>query len=468
VLVREVAYRGIPKTDRADLHERAARGLDRRDGADELVGYHFEQAFTYLTELSRDDEHTRELAAAGGERLGYAGIRAWKRADAPAAVNLLSRALNLVPEALEFGCELGVALRMRGEHERAQAVLEEVVASSRSGEPRLESRARLELAHVKALTDPSMISDVLAVAEEAIPIFESAGDERALGRAWLLVGDVRGSYYCDNAAWAEAAANAVDHYRQAGWSPSVALGNLGSALYCGATPVSDALRECRRLLEGHAGDRASEANLQLWMGLFEAMQGSFDTGRSLVADAQGRWDELGQSQGTISCGFAVGVIEMLAGNAEAAEEALRLSCAAAEKLHEPAQLANRSAELADALYAQGRYEEAEFWCIVAARNSAADDRSAQAAWRGASAKLRARLGAIAEGEDLAREEVAFTTATDSLLEQARSFLDLGEVLQLANRLDEADDATRTAVRLLEQKGNTVGADRARGHLAVPR
>jgi tetratricopeptide (TPR) repeat protein len=159
---------------------------------------------------------------------------------------------------------------------------------------------------------------------------------------------------------------------------------------------------------------------------------------------------------------------MLAGKPEAAEEALRLSCAAAEKLHEPAQLANRSAELADALYAQGRYEEAEFWCVVAARNSAVDDRSAQAAWRGASAKLHARLGAIAEGEDLAREEVALTTATDSLLEQARSFLDLAEVLQLANRLDEADDATRTAVGLLEQKGNTVGADRARRHTAVPR
>jgi DNA-binding SARP family transcriptional activator/tetratricopeptide (TPR) repeat protein len=468
VLVREVAYRGIPKSDRADLHERAARGLDRRDEADELVGYHFEQAFTYLTELSRNDEHARELAVAGGDRLGRAGIRAWKRADAPAAVNLLSRALNLVPEALEFGCELGVALRMRGEHESARALLEEVVASSRGGEPRLESRALLELAHVRSLTDPSTIGEVLAVAEKAIPIFESAGDERALGRAWLLVGDVRGSYYCDNSAWAEAAANAVDHYRRAGWSPSVALGNLGSALYSGATPVVDALRECRRLLEVHAGDRASEANLQLWMGLFEAMQGSFDSGRSLVADAQTRWDELGQSQGTISCGFAVGVIEMLAGKPEAAEEALRLSCAAAEKLREPAQLANRAAELADALYVQGRYDEAEFWATVSSRNSADDDRSAQAAWRGASSKLRAQAGAVADGEKLAREEVTLLNATDSLNEQARALLDLAEVLRLAERHREAEEATRSAIERFDRKGNIVAADRARTLIAVPR
>ena len=43
--------RGIPKAERAELHELAARGLDRRDGTDELVGYHFEQAYRYLAEL---------------------------------------------------------------------------------------------------------------------------------------------------------------------------------------------------------------------------------------------------------------------------------------------------------------------------------------------------------------------------------------------------------------------------------
>ncbi len=99
VLVRDVAYRGIPKGERAELHELAARGLDRRDGADELVGYHFEQAYRYLTELARPDDHARELAQEGGERLGRAGIRAWRRADAPAAVNLLSRATTLLSES---------------------------------------------------------------------------------------------------------------------------------------------------------------------------------------------------------------------------------------------------------------------------------------------------------------------------------------------------------------------------------
>jgi DNA-binding SARP family transcriptional activator len=56
VLVRDVAYRGIPKTERADLHELAARGLDRRDTADEVTGYHFEKAHGYVAELALDGE----------------------------------------------------------------------------------------------------------------------------------------------------------------------------------------------------------------------------------------------------------------------------------------------------------------------------------------------------------------------------------------------------------------------------
>ena len=158
VLVRDVAYRGIPKAERAELHELAGKGLDRRDGTDELVGYHFEQAYRYLTELQREDEHVHELAAAGSERLGRAGIRAWKRADAPAAVNLLSRAVDLVPEAAELACELGRALRIRGDVSRAEDVL---VGASEATEERVRLRARIELAFMRSLREPNRAGELL-------------------------------------------------------------------------------------------------------------------------------------------------------------------------------------------------------------------------------------------------------------------------------------------------------------------
>ena len=180
VLVRDVAYRGIPKAERAELHELAGKGLDRRDGADELVGYHFEQAYRYLTELQRDDEHAHELAAAGSERLGRAGIRAWKRADAPAAVNLLSRAVDLVPEAAELACELGLALRVVGDVTRAEDVL---VGVSEATDERVRLRARIELAFLRSLTEPNRADELLDIASGAIPKLEAENDDRALGQS---------------------------------------------------------------------------------------------------------------------------------------------------------------------------------------------------------------------------------------------------------------------------------------------
>ena len=45
VLIRDVAYAGIPKSVRAELHERAADWLEKRaDEPNEVVGYHLEQA----------------------------------------------------------------------------------------------------------------------------------------------------------------------------------------------------------------------------------------------------------------------------------------------------------------------------------------------------------------------------------------------------------------------------------------
>ncbi len=55
VLIRDVAYAGVTKELRADLHERHAAWLDQRSESDELVGYHVEQAHRYLAELRPGD-----------------------------------------------------------------------------------------------------------------------------------------------------------------------------------------------------------------------------------------------------------------------------------------------------------------------------------------------------------------------------------------------------------------------------
>ncbi len=102
LLIRDAAYESIPKEVRAQLHDEFGRWLDSAVGDrgieyEEVVGYHLEQAYRYRAELGTVDEATRALARDAAERLGSAGRRAFGRSDAPAAVNLISRAVALLP-----------------------------------------------------------------------------------------------------------------------------------------------------------------------------------------------------------------------------------------------------------------------------------------------------------------------------------------------------------------------------------
>jgi tetratricopeptide (TPR) repeat protein len=455
VLVRDVAYRGLPKAERAELHELAASVLERRDGLDEIVGYHFEQAHRYRTELARKDQHTAELATAGGERLGEAGMRAWRRADLSAALNLLGRATTLLPPGhaarAELQCELGLAFRMRGDIEAAEPILED--ASRTSPDERIRVRADLELWHARSLRNPQLVGAALEVAEQAIPVLEATGDDRALGRAWLIVGTIKSNYQCENAAGAEACVRAAQHYRRAGWSPSTSLASLGAALFWGPTPVSDGLELCAQLLVEHEGDRASEANILVWLGGLEAMGCQFGPAREAVARAKVVYEELGLTLAAAdTCGLVLGVVEMLDGKPEAAEIILREGCALCEELELWAALSNRASDLADALYVQSRFAEAEKWAAVGRKHASDDDLSAQAAWRSVAAKVMARTGAR-DAEKVAREAVDMTSSTDALNERARSLADLAEVLRVAGRDEAAKASAAEAIDLYEQKGN---------------
>ena len=456
VLVRDVAYRGIPKSERADLHELAAQGLDRREGADEIVGYHFEQAHRFLIEIGRKDDRAHELAAAGGERLGNAGIRAWKRADAPAAANLLSRAVGLAPDP-GLVCELALALNVRGERARALELLADVP----------EARARIESAFLCSLQEPDRAGELLDVATAAIPVFEQAGDDRALGRAWYCVAHVRGGFYCEYAAMEEASERITACYRRAGWSFSASVDLLGLALNFGPRPVDEAIARLDALTAEDTGDRAAEANSACWLGWLESMRANFDLARAHVERARAIFRDLGLTSGVVdSCGRATGGIELLAGSPEVAERSLRDACALLQELHNKPVLATRGAELAAALYEQGRYDEAAEWVRVARESAGDDDLDAALTRQPVEAKLLARLGDARDAEQLARATVSLVERTDALNRHADALVALAEILELAGSEDEGREYLKQALALYERKGNIAAARLARERLAI--
>ena len=197
-LIRDAVYAGVPEARRAELHESVARALDGRLELDESVGYHLECAALLRGEAGV------ELRQEAGRRLGAVGVRALKRVDANAATDLLTRATALLPDddesKLELQCALGMAAKFSGDVARADALLEEVVRKSvAAGNARIEYLARIEQAYPRLSRGELSTADVLELAEHARAIFEPAGDDFGLGRAWHCTAVVKAIYEFDYA-----------------------------------------------------------------------------------------------------------------------------------------------------------------------------------------------------------------------------------------------------------------------------
>ena len=142
ILVRDVAYQGILKGQRSELHASFAAWLERVAGEraneyEEILGYHLERSHRYLAELGPLDERGRELGTRAAARLGSSGGRALARGDIGPAVNLLERAVSLLAEddplRRDLTVKLGIALAESGQLSRADALLHDRIEAERRG-----------------------------------------------------------------------------------------------------------------------------------------------------------------------------------------------------------------------------------------------------------------------------------------------------------------------------------------------
>jgi ATP/maltotriose-dependent transcriptional regulator MalT len=149
-------------------------------------------------------------------------------------------------------------------------------------------------------------------------------------------------------------------------------------------------------------------------------------------------------------------IELLAGDAEAAECELRAGYRMYEEIGDVHLRPTVAAYLAATLAQEGRSTEAEEFAEFAQSHAWEDDIVTQVMWRVARAQLQAAAGEAAEAERLAREAVERAAPTDFLDLQATSLLALARVL----RESESPEAARVAAEaqaVYERKGNIVGA-----------
>jgi class 3 adenylate cyclase/tetratricopeptide (TPR) repeat protein len=466
ILIRDAAYTAIPKERRAEQHRRFADWCvriagDRIEELEEIVGYHLEQAFRHRESLGALDDEARALAIEASARLESAGMRAFDRPDTPAAANLLHRAETLLPPddpgrvvilttraAALFDMGLLDEVRVTvAEAEAQAAVVGDPVAIEHA------TIARWQLVERGVERNEQRRTD----ANRAIVVFEAAGDQRGLVRAWNLITSIEWQLG-RGGAQLDAVERALEHARggTARYEEHDALGNLTAALVRGPTPVSEGIARAERTIEEYAGSREVDALMSHGLAHFRARLGEFDAARVAMDRYRSFYLDTGQTLSYLRSAEVAFDLAMLAGEAEHACDVIEEASRSLAELGDS--WPYLAAFLGQGRYAVARYEDAREPAAFAAQHG---DEIEGSLGLGVLAKLAARSGDAATALETIAEAVARVDRTDFLFDRGTVYTDRGETLLVLGREDEALSAFDEAVRLFELKGDLVSAERVR-------
>ena len=473
-LIRDVAYASLTKVVRAGLHADLAAWLEGRDGAagrrDEIVGHHLEQAWRYHHELGRVDEASASLGRRAAARLADAGRRALDRGEVAAASTLLQRAAQM-PEPPEHPraallCELATAQRLAGSLEAAEQTAQQAVEAARSAGDELgEQRACVEGRHAQATRARLSPEPLRETASRAIEVFERHASHVDLADAWQLMGTAE-LIAGDRGAQLAALSRGREH--------AIASGNLrrqihawnevGGSMLFGRTPVTEVLAFLdEELAWAQEHDLAAvEADALLGGPYLLSRLGRFGEARERLERSKALWRELGMRYELSEAHSAGAQMELLAGDAAAAERELREAIAIVAAMGSLRYESQYRTRLAHALIEQRRDDEARSE-LEAVRERVGDTPS----WQMARARLMTReTGAAAQAAALARRASDALAGSDDLTLRATLLSQLADVLGATGDASGAAQALAQAARLHEEKGNRLPAQQCLDRLAA--
>ena len=474
ILVRDVAYEGLPKAVRADAHERFAAWLEGKAGArvaeyDEILAYHLEQAALYGREVRPGDERADKLARIASERLTVSGRRALGRGDVGAAANLLERALKLVPAGdpnrWETVASLVESYIDAARLADAQTLLSDV--STQHGGGRARATFEVLSATLRLQLDPAAPSEqALQDAQRAITVFESCGDQRGLSRAWELIYNIhwqRGDLQRAKVA----SERGLVHAERLGDVRAQALhrSGIGGAVLFGALPLAEGIGLIERELEWTraVGARWNEGMALVALGTVHAAQDQVAEGRRLIEEGQTILADLGMR--ITAAALVANWFDLVSQDPADMERDLRIAYETLSEAGEKGFFSTITACLANTVLAQGRVDEAIRLLEKAEQAGARDDVSTHVIVDGVRAKVLALRGESEGAIRLARGAAARASATEYVQLRAKALVAHGEVAWATGRLHEAEEALTEAIAVYEEKGFALLANRARARLA---
>jgi class 3 adenylate cyclase/tetratricopeptide (TPR) repeat protein len=402
VLIRDVAYSGLTKSARAELHARFADWLHERTGEEllEIRAYHLDQAVALLEEL--DGAAPRELATVTAEALEAAGRRALARESYSAARRLLLRSVALEP-TIERRYNAARAAWRLGDLPALAIEMEEVVREAgESGNRRITIRALTALADARLQhgADPGrareMIDTALSMAEEGDHEGRfGAQIVRASAARWE--GDVPLAEEAFQAALAAAlAAGRADLEAQA--AIGLAMVHLNRYELGLAAPLIERALELA-LASGSQLVRADALGAKATLLRYE---GELDDAERLYEDALAI---LAESGGAVLRGKLTNQLAFVAWHKRdlsRAERLLRDAIRILSAVQDRGTLCESQRMLGEVLLEQGRVDEAERFALASRKTVGPEDVASRASTGLSLGRVRAAQGRDGEAEQLFR------------------------------------------------------------------
>ena len=471
-LLRDAAYASLPKSRRAELHERFADHVEmsfpeRPDELDELAGFHLAQAHDYRSALGANDETTLALADRASQRLSAAGGRAVERGDPRAATRYLQRAASL---ARQPGARAAIRLRLchalgdGADTEGYVAALDAGLADAvAAGDDRLRTRFEHLQTTYALLRDPS-----------AVPVQEMVDRLTSQTETLEALDDAEGVAECHyqlaTVAWIRGDAASFERWARLARDDAVVCGNarlVGRAtsyvivaLLRGPTPLPEALVELREMREATELSASAEASVRLGEAEMLAYLGRHEEARNLVDSAAAEFDELGARVDLAAAESVRAIVADMHGDLDGAEHAFRSSYERFRAMDDAANGGLVAVDLADVLARLGRHSDAESMAAIAAELAADFDVEAQVGWRTASARARSVLGDADGALQLVAEATERLEASDFTMLRADSMSAMADVFANLGLPTEATDRLETARKIYAAKGQVIGERRA--------
>jgi class 3 adenylate cyclase/tetratricopeptide (TPR) repeat protein len=464
LLIRDAAYDALPKSVRADLHERFALWLEEFGAdlseLDEILGYHFEQACLYRARVGLDIRP--ELVKKAVERLATAGRRALRRGDPNAAANLLSRADALPgPTDIALQRDAVISLFFGSRPDKALALAQlHLDRALEVGDRGLELAARMEQEFVRLFVEPEgsleRLTDLVA---EAAPLFESTNDLRGMyvvEQSRASLGNMRSD--------TEAVNNAFE--RAAELSRQLGIGNQfiqprSNWKLVSSEPNSKTLEWFDTEAAAYHS-RVDEHRAEAF-----AMAGRFDEARQWLGEEIRHAEALNGPFGLGGVlGFAGQRVEYWAGDFERAVNHGERGTAMLIETGQRSVASTTAVLVGRSHFALGHVDEALAWATRATELAAPEDVLTRTNVLQVMGLISAARGAASEARQAAEEAIALAEGTHSPVLLGDALFDAAWTLELLGDRVEAVERYRSALALYEAKEHVSMAERTRQRLAA--